>query len=46
MGTQDVDREHAAAQRRFFITRLLHDIQALEVMIAQDMTVKCFRHVR
>ncbi len=45
MGAQDVDHDHDAAQRRFFITRLLHDIQALEAMIAQGMIESGVRRI-
>jgi hypothetical protein len=33
MGAQDVRHEHDAIQKRQFITQLLHDVQALDVMI-------------
>jgi CBS domain-containing protein len=33
MGAQDVRQEQDAVQKRQFITQLLHDVQALEVMI-------------
>src|SRR5262245_46366950 len=33
MGTQEITRDLDAANLRLFITRLLHDLQALEVMI-------------
>ena len=33
MGTQEVQRDHDSAQKRQFITHLLHDVQALEEMI-------------
>ena len=45
MGAQDVDREHDAVQRRFFITRLLHDIQALEAMITRGMIESDVRRI-
>jgi CBS domain-containing protein len=34
MGTQDVHRDLDAARKRQFITQLLHDVQALDAMIA------------
>ena len=45
MGAQDVDHDHDAAQRRVFITRLLHDIQALETMIGQGMIESGVRRI-
>jgi CBS domain-containing protein/gamma-glutamylcysteine synthetase len=37
MGTQNINRDQDTAQLRFFITQLLHDLQALELMITKGM---------
>jgi CBS domain-containing protein len=37
MGTQNIDRRHDSEQMRTFITHLLHDIQALEIMLARGL---------
>lgn len=37
MGNQDVNRDRDAVQMRRFISQLLHDVQALEIMLAAGM---------
>ncbi|MGE0826251.1 MAG: glutamate-cysteine ligase family protein [Candidatus Binatia bacterium] len=45
MGIQDVDRERDTTQMRLFITHLLHDIQALEAMIAEGKIESGIRRI-
>lgn len=45
MGIQDVNRDRDAAELRLFITRLLHDVQALESMIAKGMIESGVRRI-
>lgn len=45
MGTQEVHHDRDAAQMRLFITHLLHDIQALETMIAKGMIESGVRRI-
>jgi CBS domain-containing protein/gamma-glutamyl:cysteine ligase YbdK (ATP-grasp superfamily) len=45
MGIQDVNRDRDAAELRLFITQLLHDVQALESMIAKGMIESGVRRI-
>jgi CBS domain-containing protein len=45
MGAQDVQREQDSLQKRRFITALLHDVQALEIMIERDMIESGVRRI-
>jgi CBS domain-containing protein len=45
MGSQDVNRDRDAAELRLFITQLLHDVQALESMIAKGMIESGVRRI-
>jgi CBS domain-containing protein len=45
MGAQDVQRDHDSLQKRQFITHLLHDVQALEVMIETGMIESGVRRI-
>ena len=45
MGTQNIDRGHDAEQMRTFITHLLCDIQALEIMLDRGMIESDVRRI-
>lgn len=45
MGTQDVQQEQDSVQKRQFITALLHDVQALEIMIERGLIESGIRRI-
>jgi CBS domain-containing protein len=45
MGNQDVSRERDAVEMRLFISRLLHDVEALEAMLARGMIESGVRRI-
>lgn len=45
MGAQDVQHEQDSRQKRQFITALLHDVQALEIMIERGMIESGVRRI-
>lgn len=45
MGTQDVQQEQDSIQKRQFITALLHDVQALEIMIERGLIESGIRRI-
>lgn len=45
MGAQDVHQDHDSARKRQFITQLLRDVQALEVMIERGMIESGVRRI-